>query len=105
MVDVANTGSGYLSACMGLMVGDTGHVLGIERHPSLAKRSEINLRRALPELAEKGTVRLEVLVGHHSCMTSAELCTAGMPLCGLLSCLTGIAPASWIADMSTWSHC
>jgi hypothetical protein len=45
---------------MGLMVGDTGHVLGIERYPSLAKRSETNLRRALPDLAEKGTVQLEV---------------------------------------------
>lgn len=43
-------GSGYLSACMGHMVGSKGHVLGIERVPQLAQRSVPSLRRAAPEL-------------------------------------------------------
>lgn len=44
------TGSGYLSAVMGHLVGDTGHVLGIERVPQLAQRSIPSLRRAAPDL-------------------------------------------------------
>lgn len=45
-----STGSGYLSAVMGHLVGDTGHVLGIERVPQLAQRSIPSLRRAAPQL-------------------------------------------------------
>lgn len=51
-----STGSGYLSACMGHMVGSKGHVLGIERVPQLAQRSISSLRRAAPELCAPRTV-------------------------------------------------
>lgn len=43
---------------MGTMVGEGGRVLGIERHPPLAQRSIASVRRAAPELLERGTVRL-----------------------------------------------
>ncbi|EIE24266.1 protein-L-isoaspartate O-methyltransferase [Coccomyxa subellipsoidea C-169] len=58
VLDVGS-GSGYLSACMGHMVGSKGHVLGIERVPQLAQRSISSLRRAAPELYENGTVTLK----------------------------------------------
>ena len=42
-------GSGYLAACMGVMVAANGHaghghVLGIEQHEPLAQRSVASLR-------------------------------------------------------------
>ena len=40
------------------MVGEGGRVLGIERHPPLAQRSIASVRRAAPELLERGTVSL-----------------------------------------------
>ncbi|BDA46034.1 Protein-L-isoaspartate(D-aspartate) O-methyltransferase [Coccomyxa sp. Obi] len=58
VLDVGS-GSGYLSTVMGHLVSDTGHVLGIERVPQLAQRSIPSLRRAAPELYEKGTVTLK----------------------------------------------
>ncbi|KAK9906516.1 hypothetical protein WJX75_003206 [Coccomyxa subellipsoidea] len=58
VLDVGS-GSGYLSACMGHMVGSKGHVLGIERVPQLAQRSVPSLRRAAPKLYENGTVTLK----------------------------------------------
>jgi hypothetical protein len=54
----AHAGSGYLSAVMGTMLGGSGRVLGIERHPPLAQRSVASLAAAAPDLARSGTVTL-----------------------------------------------
>ncbi|CAK0749632.1 hypothetical protein CVIRNUC_001925 [Coccomyxa viridis] len=58
------SGSGYLAACMGVMVAANGcaghgHVLGIEQHEPLAQRSIASLRRAVPELYDEGIVTLK----------------------------------------------
>ncbi|CAL5227878.1 g10918 [Coccomyxa viridis] len=53
------SGSGYLAACMGVMVAPNGHVLGIEQHEPLAQRSFASIRRALPELMDEGVVTLQ----------------------------------------------
>ncbi|PSC68503.1 L-isoaspartate(D-aspartate) O-methyltransferase [Micractinium conductrix] len=57
VLDVGS-GSGYLSAAMGLMVGETGKVVGIEKHPELAALSVSNVRRDHPELLDGGAVQL-----------------------------------------------
>lgn len=50
------TGSGYLTACLADMVGDTGVVLGVEKVGSLAERGIRNIRLATPHLA--GRIRI-----------------------------------------------
>lgn len=57
VLDVGS-GSGYLSAAMGLMVGGTGKVIGIEKHPELAQESVANVRRDHPELLDSGVLQL-----------------------------------------------
>ena len=42
--DRVSAGSGYLAACMGVMVAPNGHVLGIEQHEPLAQRSFASIR-------------------------------------------------------------
>merc|ERR1712013_649494 len=39
------SGSGYLTACMAVMVGETGSVVGIDHVPDLVEESKQNLRR------------------------------------------------------------
>jgi hypothetical protein len=43
-------GSGYLTACMALLVGASGSVLGVEKHPLLAQQSVKNIHLACPHL-------------------------------------------------------
>lgn len=56
VLDVGS-GSGFLTAVMGVLVGPTGRVVGVEKHPELAKQSEVNIRAAVPELLNDGTIR------------------------------------------------
>lgn len=53
-----HAGSGYLTGCLGIMVGHTGQVLGVEKHTELAERSMASLSQAVPELMKRGTVRI-----------------------------------------------
>lgn len=57
VLDVGS-GSGYLTAVMGLMVQgqEGGHVLGVEVFPELAAQGQENVRRSLPQLLDSGTV-------------------------------------------------
>lgn len=55
-------GSGYLTAVMGLIVGPSGRVVGVEKHPELAKQSTLNLQAAVPHLLQDGTVRCKLLL-------------------------------------------
>jgi protein-L-isoaspartate(D-aspartate) O-methyltransferase len=57
VLDVGS-GSGYLAAAMGVMVGDEGKVIGVEKHAELAQLSIVNVRRDHPELLDKGVVEL-----------------------------------------------
>jgi len=57
VLDVGS-GSGYLSAAMGTMVGPTGRVIGIEKHPELAEYSIQRMREYKPEMLESGLVEL-----------------------------------------------
>ena len=43
-------GSGYLTGAFGLLVGDSGQVLGVEQHAELAERSRGSLQQAVPDL-------------------------------------------------------
>ncbi|KAK9842552.1 hypothetical protein WJX81_005731 [Elliptochloris bilobata] len=58
VLDVGS-GSGYLTAVMGEMVGRQGRVLGVERHAELAERSVASVEAAAPDLLRSGTVRLQ----------------------------------------------
>ena len=40
------------------MVGQTGQVLGVEKHRELAERSITSLSQAVPELMKTGTVKI-----------------------------------------------
>uniref|UniRef100_A0A6B2LI86 Protein-L-isoaspartate O-methyltransferase n=1 Tax=Arcella intermedia TaxID=1963864 RepID=A0A6B2LI86_9EUKA len=51
-------GSGYLTACLGLMVGDTGKVYGLEILPELVQFAQQNIQKGNPSLLEKGIVSL-----------------------------------------------
>lgn len=39
------SGSGYLTACMAIMVGETGKVIGIEHIPELVKLATKNINQ------------------------------------------------------------
>eukprot|EP00005_Dracoamoeba_jomungandri_P000402 CAMPEP_0174249726 /NCGR_PEP_ID=MMETSP0439-20130205/67_1 /TAXON_ID=0 /ORGANISM="Stereomyxa ramosa, Strain Chinc5" /LENGTH=224 /DNA_ID=CAMNT_0015329619 /DNA_START=90 /DNA_END=764 /DNA_ORIENTATION=+ len=58
VLDVGS-GSGYLSACFAEMVGETGHVLGIEIIPELVEWSISNIKKQNPEYLSKGTLRIK----------------------------------------------
>lgn len=55
------SGSGYLTACMALMVGESGLAVGIDHIDNLVNMSIENVRRDQPGLLESG--RLKLLVG------------------------------------------
>ncbi|XP_065291107.1 protein-L-isoaspartate(D-aspartate) O-methyltransferase isoform X20 [Dermacentor albipictus] len=55
------SGSGYLTACMGLMVGETGLAVGIDHIPELVNESIANIERDQPELLK--SKRVKMLVG------------------------------------------
>ncbi|XP_068085389.1 protein-L-isoaspartate(D-aspartate) O-methyltransferase isoform X4 [Anabrus simplex] len=55
------SGSGYLTVCMALMVGETGRAVGIDHIPELVKFSEANVLKDKPELLNSG--RLKLVVG------------------------------------------
>ncbi|XP_021963997.1 protein-L-isoaspartate(D-aspartate) O-methyltransferase isoform X2 [Folsomia candida] len=52
------SGSGYLAACMALMVGESGKVIGIEHIPELVAVSIQNVRKNHPELLDSGKLKL-----------------------------------------------
>lgn len=51
------SGSGYLSACMGFMVGSRGRVIGIDHIPELIEISGKNVREDCPHFVKEGRVR------------------------------------------------
>ncbi|XP_031845328.1 protein-L-isoaspartate(D-aspartate) O-methyltransferase [Nomia melanderi] len=54
------SGSGYLSACMAMMLGPNGTVVGIDHIPELKAFAEENIMRDKPELLSSGRVTLVV---------------------------------------------
>lgn len=58
VLDVGS-GSGYLTACMAVMVGKTGRVVGIDHIPELVQSSIDNIKKGNPELMD----RIKMVVG------------------------------------------
>ncbi|XP_050711835.1 protein-L-isoaspartate(D-aspartate) O-methyltransferase-like isoform X2 [Eriocheir sinensis] len=54
------SGSGYLTACMGHMVGENGRAVGIDHIPELIKMAQDNIEKDSPELLSSNTVKLVV---------------------------------------------
>ncbi|CAG2117133.1 unnamed protein product [Medioppia subpectinata] len=54
------SGSGYLTACMALMVGQRGMAVGIDHMPELVNLSVENIRRDQPNLIESKRVKMIV---------------------------------------------
>jgi len=52
------SGSGYLTACMAMMVGPTGKAVGIENISKLVKMSIENVRSGNPDLLESNRMKL-----------------------------------------------
>ncbi|XP_076354006.1 protein-L-isoaspartate(D-aspartate) O-methyltransferase-like isoform X1 [Tachypleus tridentatus] len=55
------SGSGYLTTCMALMVGETGLAVGIDHIKDLVIMSEENIKKDKPHLLESG--RIKMIVG------------------------------------------
>lgn len=53
------SGSGYLTACMATMVGNSGKAVGIDHIPELVENSKKNVRKGNPELLDSQRVILE----------------------------------------------
>ncbi len=54
-----HAGSGYLTACLGLLVSPGGRVLGVEAVCPLAERSRVALAQVVPGLVADGTVAVQ----------------------------------------------
>ncbi|KAG8182234.1 hypothetical protein JTE90_024167 [Oedothorax gibbosus] len=54
------SGSGYLTACMALMVGESGHAIGIDHIENLVNMSIENVKKDQPSLLKSGRVKLVV---------------------------------------------
>ncbi|XP_063222417.1 protein-L-isoaspartate(D-aspartate) O-methyltransferase isoform X4 [Bacillus rossius redtenbacheri] len=54
------SGSGYLTVCMALMVGETGRAVGIDHIPELVNFSRANVMKDHAHLLESGRVKLVV---------------------------------------------
>lgn len=52
------SGSGYLTACMAIMLGPHGLAVGIDHIPELRTMAEENIRHDHPELLRSGRVEL-----------------------------------------------
>lgn len=52
------SGSGYLTACMAIMLGDTGSVVGIEHIPELVSLATKNIQNGNPDLLTSGRIKL-----------------------------------------------
>ncbi|XP_018565147.1 protein-L-isoaspartate(D-aspartate) O-methyltransferase isoform X2 [Anoplophora glabripennis] len=52
------SGSGYLTACMAMMLGEKGIAVGIDHIPELVEVSKQNILKDHPELLESGRVQL-----------------------------------------------
>lgn len=52
------SGSGYLTSCMSIMVGETGTVIGIDHIPSLVSMATANIKKDHPELLESERIKL-----------------------------------------------
>ena len=52
------SGSGYLTACMAVMVGETGKVVGIEHIPELVELSKKNIAKGNNNLLTSGRLKL-----------------------------------------------
>jgi len=53
------SGSGYLTACMAIMLGDNGKAVGIDHIPELVEKSLENVKKDNPELLNSQKVILE----------------------------------------------
>lgn len=53
------SGSGYLTACMAIMVGENGKAVGIDHIPELVKNSIENVKKDNPELLNSQRIILE----------------------------------------------
>lgn len=51
------SGSGYLTVCMALMVGQEGRAVGIDHIAELIDTSTENVRKDKPELLDSGRVK------------------------------------------------
>ncbi|CAG0880710.1 unnamed protein product, partial [Darwinula stevensoni] len=51
------SGSGFLTVCMAEMVGENGHVIGVEHIPQLVKFAHQNVQKDRPYLLETGRVQ------------------------------------------------
>lgn len=51
------SGSGYLTVCMALMVGEEGRAVGIDHIPELIEMSTENVKKDKPELLDSGRVK------------------------------------------------
>jgi len=54
------SGSGYLTACMAMMLGDNGTAVGIDHIPELVEMSRRNIEKANPDFLKSGRVKLLV---------------------------------------------
>lgn len=54
------SGSGYLTACMSVMMGETGTAVGIDHIPELVEMSKANIEKDNPELLSSGRIVLKV---------------------------------------------
>jgi len=66
VLDVGS-GSGYLTACLGLLVGENGKVIGIDTVEPLVKWGSDNIKKDHPELLEKGIVEIQLRDGWKGC--------------------------------------
>lgn len=57
------SGSGYLTACMAMMVGETGKAVGIDHIPELVEESRGNINKDIVSRAMLETGRLMLVVG------------------------------------------
>lgn len=53
------SGSGYLTACMAIMLGENGKAVGIDHIPELVEKSLENVKKDNPELLNSQKVILE----------------------------------------------
>lgn len=53
------SGSGYLTACMALMIGSRGRVIGVEHIPELVDKSIENVQIDHPELLSSNRVKFK----------------------------------------------
>lgn len=99
VLDVGS-GSGYLTACMGKIVGPQGFVLGVEKVPELVNKSQDSIQQSNPELLS-GDAAGSLRIVHGNVLSGRT----GLHMRHNAGCIVAPSRCLWAPSISMFGQC